>query len=320
MAYERLTRDERYQIGAFRTSGLGVRAIARQLLRDPASISRELRRSEIGNYLPAAADALAKKRASSRNGSRRKIDGELLSHVQKKLEEDWSPEQISGRLRQQGSAKAVSMQTIYKFVEEDRIRGGLLFSHLRILRKERKDRKKPGWQPFAVKPDDRESIEKRPAIVEKRERLGDYERDTVFGKLNGVLLLTLVDRTSRLVKISRIEKKSSELVHQATVERLKNEPVETITNDNGPEFIKHARTAASLSTKIYFSHPYRSWERGSNENMNGLIRQYFPKSKPIPSADCVAKAESILNSRPRKCLGYRTPLEVHRELKSSPLR
>lgn len=320
MGYRRLTREERYQISALKDSGLGVRSIARQLMRHASSISRELKRGTNGCYEPGMAHAMAVKKASSRNLNNQKLKGQLLSYVKRRITEDWSPEQIAGRLRLDGNLPKVSAQSIYRYLDKDKKEGGCLSRHLRILRKERKDRKKLHWQRVAVNTQDRISIEKRPGVVEKRARLGDYERDTIFGKARGALLLSMVDRTSRFTKLARNEYKSSDLIHVATVKCLKNEPVETITNDNGSEFSRHKQTAKALKAKVYFSHAYRSWERGSNENTNGLIRQYFPRRCAVGSAKRVAEVERILNSRPRKCLGYRTPYEVHEFLKASALR
>jgi len=165
-------------------------------------------------------------------------------------------------------------------------------------------------------------IDDRPQVVEKRRRLGDVERDTMMGTWNGPFLLTVVDRTSRYAKIAWIRRKCSTLVHQATVNLLRNEPVQTITNDNGTEFSKHRLTTKALGAQVYFSRAYRSWERGSNENLNGLLRQYFPRRMNLGNVTRaqIKHAEHQLNNRPRKCLGYRTPSEVHHELKRQALR
>lgn len=320
MSYRRLTREERYQIGALKNSGLSIRAISRQLLRQASTISRELKRCPNLPYEPDKADHAAVKKASCRNFGKLKLRGPLLEYVREKIVADWSPEQIAGRLKHDQAVTTISLQSIYKYLAKDKETGGRLTAHLRILRKERKDRKKLHWQRKAVNTDDRVSIEQRPPIVEERRRLGDFERDTVFGTFGGALLLSHVDRVSRITKLALVDWKSSDLIHEATLKCLRGEIVETITNDNGAEFARHRKTAEALGASIFFSHPYRSWERGSNENTNGLIRQYFPRRTAIKSAERVAEVEHILNSRPRKCLDYRTPYEVHESLRSSVLR
>jgi transposase, IS30 family len=311
--YSRLTQGERYQVQALNTSGLGVREISRQLGRNPSTISREIRRRP-GPYDAALSQLFAD---AWRQRSPYKIRGRTESYVRQKLLLDWSPEQISGRILLE-RLRPVSYSTIYRYVEAEKAKGGLLWKHLRILRRARKDRKSPKWHPKLHMPD-RIMITERPVVVETRQRLGDFERDTVIGKADGPLLLTIVDRTSRLMKLAWLERKTSDLVHKATVRALRNEPVKTITNDNGTEFARHQKTSKALNAQIYFSHAFRSWERGSNENLNGLVRQYFPRRTSVGKYDPkqIRRVEHLLNTRPRKCLGFRTPLEIHAQLKSS---
>lgn len=311
MGYRRLTLKDRYQIEAYLESDLGVREIAEKLGVCASSISRELRRRK-GEYSADKAQDLALKARSRRYLKCLKIKGRLERNVRRKLKKEWSPEQIAGRLKLDGG-QAVSQQTIYRYIARKKLNGDPLWKQLRILRKQRKDRTKISWKPHPEPLKERVFVKDRPKIVEKRKRLGDVERDTVFGKANGPLLLTIVDRKSRLVRLEWLPKKSSHLIHKATVRALKGQAVKTITNDNGTEFAQHHLTAKTLNTKIYFSHSYRAWERGTNENLNGLLRQYFPRKKNIGylSRRELKKIEHRLNSRPRKCLGYKTPLEIH---------
>lgn len=332
--YRRLTRDERYQIEALLKSGLGIRAIARQLKREPSSISREVKKLklllvplsstsiECGSYSAGLAEEWTQGKRRQPRFNDRKIQGQLEVAIREKLLLDWSPEQISGKFRISRSKRQVCFLTIYRYIERDKAEQGELWKHLRILRKNGKDRKIPSWRPYRVNICDRVKIKERPKIVEQRSRLGDFERDSVLGIFNGSILLTIVDRTSRLLKMAWLPEKNSQLVHRATVALLKTEIVNTITNDNGSEFARHKQTAQALDASIYFSRSYRAWERGTNENLNGLIRQYFPRKRDIgnPSPSELRRITHLINSRPRKCLGYKTPLEVHAELKAKVLR
>jgi len=218
-------------------------------------------------------------------------------------------------MRQKGRPE-VSVASIYRFIERDHANGGYLKSHLRVLRRQRKDRKKPKWRKYQGSLQDRTPISERPRVVERRERLGDIERDTVFGAKNGSLVLTMVDRRSRLTRIAWIEKKCSRLIHQATVRTLRGQIVRTITNDNGTEFARHLETAKALKAPVYFSKAYAAWERGTNENTNGLLRQYLPRRQAIGplTRKQIRALEDKLNHRPRKCLNFETPHEVHRRL------
>lgn len=322
MKYRRLTRNERYQIQALITSGSSIRAIARQLKRSPSTICREKRKGlgKCGVYFAIRGQRQSHHYVHKPRLKMRKMRGWVKKYVQQKLLLDWSPEQIAGRMKQEKMQTTVSHQLIYLFLEKDKEKNGKFWKHLRIIKKG-KHRNRPKGTKFRRIPD-RVMIEKRPKIVERRNRLGDYERDTVLGKFNGSVLLTLVDRTSRKAKIVWLRKKCSKLVHDATVLRLKNEPLKTLTNDNGGEFSKHKKTSTRLGMAIFFAHSYHAWERGTNENFNGLLRQYFPKKQDIghPTAACVKRIEDLLNNRPRKCLGYKTPNEVHKKLSRKVLR
>jgi IS30 family transposase len=311
MGYRRLALKDRYQIEAYLQSGFSLREIAKILNFSPSTLSREIRKAK--HYNAEFAQRIAKRRGLSRYATRLKIKGKLKKVICSELLKDWSPEQITGRMKLKGKV-CVSHQTIYRFIAREKLSGGNLFKHLRILRKEGKDRSKIKWRPHPEVLKGRRFIKERPQIVETRKRFGDLERDTVFGKANGTLLLTIVDRKSRLLRLKWLKKKCSKLVHKATISALRGEQIKTITNDNGTEFAQHHKTAKTLNAKIYFSHAYRSWERGTNENINGLLRQYYPRKKAIgyPTKREVRMIERRINTRPRKGLGYLTPLEVHK--------
>lgn len=313
MKYQRLTREERYQIEALLRNGFSQRKIALTLGRSPATISREIRRNKSQGYRPNPAHELALQRRENVHPPV-KVHGELAKIVRKLLGQQWSPEQIAGRFRLQGIR--VSHEAIYQFIYRDFYNGGRLYQNLRRRRKYRRSRKTArNFKNVGIRIN-RDWIEERPKIVEKRCRLGDFERDTLLGKSKYPLLLTLVDRLSRLTRIAKMEKFNAELTHKQTLKLLKNLTVCTITNDNGPEFAEHKATAKVLRANIYFNHPYSSWQRGTNENTNGLIRQYYPKGIDFTriSETQIKKVERLLNNRPRKCLGFKTPLEIHSEL------
>lgn len=311
LKYQRLTREERYQIGALRKSGLGLRAIGATLSRHPSTISREIRRNYTAyGYCPQIANARARERRSGIHPPI-KVQGQLAKRVAKLLQDEWSPEQISGRLRTQEKIK-VSHESIYSYIYRDFKARGSIYLNLRRKRKMRRSRATGRAFKRCGKRLSYPAIKKRPAIVERRERLGDYERDTVLGKFKGPVLLTVVDRSSRLTKIRKVNKMNAHLTHLKTVAILRKMPKHTITNDNGPEFADYAKTAKSLKAEVFFNDPYASWQRGTNENTNGLIRQYFPKGTDFTKVTDreIRRVEHLLNNRPRKCLGYKTPLEV----------
>lgn len=310
MGYRRLSAKDRSQIEVLKRRHFGVREIARELGFSASAISREIKSAK-GAYDAEVAQASAESRIQGRRKSKFRIQGKLKVRIDRLLTKDWSPEQIIHQLERRSGIQ-ISIHTIYRYIDRDRKAGGKLTQHLRILRRQRKDRKQPKWRPFIEGINSKVPISKRPKIVEKRQRLGDIERDTVFGTHNGPLLLTLVDRRSRYLWIAWLPKKCSDLVHEATVKSLRGYPVRTITNDNGTEFAKHAKTAKALKAKVYFSRAYASWERGTNENTNGLLRQYFPRKKDIGylSPAQVRAVQRKLNSRPRKCLGFKTPSEI----------
>jgi IS30 family transposase len=312
MRYRQLTQEERYQIAAQGGCGKSNPEIAIFLKRHRSTIWREkTRNSGRRGYRPKQAHMKAELRRNDRVYFE-KVTAEFEVVIREKLGLQWSPEQISGRVKLEGF-ESVSPETIYRFVKRDKTEGGSLWRNLRWSRRRRKKRFGSINRQGELK--DRVFIEERPGIVDERVRLGDWERDTVLGKAHKGVLLTIVDRVSKKVLIGRLARKTSEETHQKTVALLSgiSRRVLTLTNDNGKEFAAHKETARDLKTKIYFTHPYSSQERGTNENTNGLIRQYFPKTMDLRSVRIqrIKKVISLLDLRPRKSLGYRTPLEVH---------
>jgi IS30 family transposase len=239
-----------------------------------------------------------------------RIPPTVWTQVERLLREDWSPEQISNRLRLEQGLR-ISHEWIYQHIFTDKDRGGELYQHLRLLRK----RKKRGRRlDKRGKMTNIQSIELRPALVERRERVGDWEVDTLQGKQKGKALITLTERKSRLTLLALVKRRSAPLVRDQICSRLwpYKDRLHTITSDRGAEFWGHAEIARTLGIAFYFAHPYSAWERGTNENTNGLLRQYFPK---YTSLKCVSEAQvdavmNKLNQRPRKILGFRTPFEV----------
>lgn len=310
-SYRRLTPKQRYQIEVLKSKDSGVREIARDLGVNASTISRELKRLS-GTYNAEKAIQDSKINISKRAESNQLIVGVVKDYVDKLILNDWSPEQAEETIKRETKI-AVSLKTIYRYIERDKLEGGVLKSHLRILRKQRNDRKKPKYRSDQALVRNRVPIKKRPKVVEKRKRIGDYERDTVLGKKGGPVLLTIVDRKTRYVHLAILPRNGAHFAHKATVRLLKHQVVKTVTNDNGTEFAYHEKTSRRLGAKVYFSRAYRAWERGTNENTNGLVRQYFPKQKPIPKLSNyeLMRIQNKLNKRPRKCLGFKTPHELY---------
>jgi transposase, IS30 family len=307
--YAQLTREQRYQIQALLEGEHTQTEIAEILGVHKSTISRELKRNRgQRGYRPNQADNLARQRRKAVHRSR--IPTHHWERVELLLREDWSPEQISGWLaREEGIA--ISHEWIYWYVYQDKRDGGDLYKHLRC---QKPRRKRYGSNDRRGQIKDRVSIEERPEVVDKRSRTGDWEADTVIGRPGGAVLVTLAERKTRCSILALAQDKSAKAVKEALIDALQPHAahVHTITYDNGKEFSHHTEIASALDAKGYFAHPYHSWERGLNENMNGLIRQYLPKGK---SFDDLTQADvrcimDKLNNRPRKCLGYKTPNQV----------
>jgi IS30 family transposase len=307
--YTQLTREQRYQIYALKKAGHSQASMAELLDVHKSTICRELQRNQgQRGYRPKQADQLARQR--HRDKPRNRIKAQTWDLIESRLRLDWSPEQISGWL-QRVDHPQVSHEWIYQHILADKKAGGDLYRHLRCQKQRRKRygvRERRGQLP------DRTSIETRPAIVAKRSRLGDWELDTIIGSGHKQAIVSLTERRARMTLIAKVERKTADLVSAATIQLLKPyaDKVLTLTSDNGKEFAEHKTIAKSLEADFYFAHPYASWERGTNENMNGLLRQYFPKKRDLRSVTDqeIQSAMNRLNNRPRKCLGYRTPNEV----------
>ena len=311
MRYRHLIQEERYQISALHEAGFSQQAIAAKLSRSRSTVSRELSRNRLaGSYQPQVAVVLAKVRRRPSANNARRVSAEAWSFAQQKLAETWSPQQIAGHQRAEQLPR-ISHETIYQRIYEDKRSGGPLHLALRIHKQRRKRRgvrERRGTIPNQV------SIDQRPAIVDSRERYGDWEADLVIGARHSQALVTINERKSRYALIKRVTSKQAPIVRRAIFTKLKPfaRLVHTLTTDNGKEFAQHERIAADLKLNYYFAHPHAAWERGANENLNGLIRQFFPKHRRLEEVtdDEIALAQHRLNHRPRKCLGYKTPHQV----------
>jgi len=308
MSYNQLTQEQRYQIYALKKTGHSGAEIAEVIGVHKSSVSRELRRNRGGRgYRPQQAQQMA---VARRSKAKPRICAKTWAVVEKLLRQEWSPEQVSGRLKMEQKI-GISHEWIYQHVLVDKRAGGDLYKHLRC---QKKRRKRYGTYNRRGKLLNCRSIEERPAIVAHRKRLGDWEVDTVFGKDHKQALLTLTERKSRFTLLGKVSQRTAQAV-QAQICRLLlpvQDKVHTLTSDHGKEFAYHEQIAQLLPLKYYFAHPYAAWERGSNENANGLLRQYFPKKCDLQrvSHKDMNHAMSRLNFRPRKSLRFKTPFEV----------
>ena len=286
--------------------------IALAISKDKSVVSRELRRNCDKRNEEYKAD-LAQRKYEKRQKDKKKhiyFTEEVKQHVNERLRKDLSPEQIAGRAKLEGR-ECVSTERIYQYVWKDKKEGGDLYTHLR--RKGRRYRKRGNAKDSRGIIKDRVDISQRPEIVDRKERLGDLEIDTMIGQNHKGALLTINDRVSNKVIIEKLNGKDAKELARKVIERLSpyQKKVHTITSDNGKEFAEHKMISSELNLDFYFARPYHSWERGANENINGLIRQYFPKKTSFEniSDDDVKRVEEILNNRPRKKLNFLTPNE-----------
>ena len=288
--------------------GLNCTQIANNLGRSKSTISREIRRNKGGRgYRPKQADRLAQERSiGSRNA--RRIEPHVLKAAFERISEQLSPEQVAAEL-------PISHEALYQHIYVNKADGGLLWKNLRSQKKKRKryaggtDRRGqiPGRRP----------IHERPADVETRRTVGHWEGDTVIGAGHKQAIVTLVERRSGYARLMKVSHKTSKQVADAVIKKLRsiNARVKTITFDNGKEFAEHARIDEALGSKTYFADPFSSWQRGSNENFNGLLRQYIPKKRPLSTVtdEELKMIEERLNNRPRKRLRFKTPNQVFHE-------
>ena len=315
MRYKQLIEGQRYQIEAYLREGFSYREIGKRLNVCHSTISREVRRNSIrdNHYLPEVAHAKTVKRRCQ--AAKYSVSALTITFVEFGLSQKWSPEQIAGVGKIIGHS--VSHEWIYGFVQRDKLSGGKLHKQLRHSR--RKYRK--GSRAKRVIIPNRVGIERRPAIVDKKKRFGDWEADTVLGKNGTGAIVSLVERKSKLYLIRKVPAKSAADVSRAMIGMLwrYRGHVRTITADNGAEFCAHELVAEKLKTDIYFANPYSSWERGLNENFNGLLRQYIRKGTDLRTVTDkqIAAVERALNARPRKCLGFKQPSVVFNELRKA---
>ena len=311
--YRQLTSGERYALSALKRQGLSRAEIARALGRHRCTIGRELRRNarNDGWYRPSTAHDLARWRRS-RSRRNRRFGAPEWSLVVWCLKKDWSPEQIAGRLKLDGQLQ-ISHETIYRYIWEDRRRGGTLYKTLRGARKKR--RKRYGRYDSRGRLAGKRPISDRPPGAENRTRVGHLEGDTVMGAADKHCVLTLVDRKTGYVMIGKLQARTVQATNRRARDLIDRSPrrVRTVTVDNGTEFHGYKEIEADTDTKFYFATPHHSWERGTSENTNGLIRQYLPKRRSmshITQRDC-NRIATKLNNRPRQRLGFRTPHECH---------
>jgi IS30 family transposase len=316
MTYKHLSQAERYQIHALMKAGHDQSQIAKVLDRNKSTISRELSRNTGSRgYRPKQACEISADRAqNSRNAST--VAPWVKEQANALLRVQWSPEQIASQL-------PISHETVYQHVYADKAQGGMLWKNLRCQKQKRKryagGRERRGQIP------NRRPLSDRPLHIEARKQVGHWECDTVIGANHKGAVVTMVERKSGYAVIAKVANKTSALVSSAIVDKLKPMAVrvKTLTFDNGKEFAGHAYIDEQLQSTAYFARPFASWERGSNENLNGLLRQYVPKKRAMStvSDEEIRMIQNRLNNRPRKRLGFKTPAEVfHQSLKRVALR
>jgi transposase, IS30 family len=316
MTYHHLSLEERRIMIDLRKQGRSNAEIGRILKRDRSTIGREFRRNEHLNagrwyytYQKAHQKAVARRGRSRRNWQFSSWDWGL---VEDRLDLEWSPEQISATLEQE-ELLSISHETIYRYIWEDKATGGDLYHHLRHAGKLK--RKRYGKNDSRGRLAGKRMITERPASIESRNCLGHWEIDTVVGTGTKDCLVTLVERKTGYVEIGKLRARTTEELNRRTIELIERQPmkVRTVTSDNGTEFHAYKHIERATGSLFYFANPHHSWERGTNENTNGLIRQYFPKGtsmREVTQEDCDAIAR-LLNERPRKRLGYKTPKECY---------
>jgi IS30 family transposase len=324
MPYHHLTPSERKVIYSMRCmpEKYSQADIARALGRSRSTISRELKRNSDGRrwYNPEVGNVLYRMRRTRLYRCTKREQEAVMGHVEEALKKKWSPEQIAGRLRlafPEDRSRWISHETIYRHVREDKANGGKLFQHLRRGRKHWGKRGKGCHPNTYIK--GRTSIEQRPEEANQRRRVGDWEGDTMYGGNRKGCLATFVERKYGFLVAQRMQDATAASLNEAAIRGLAHLPREllkTLTVDNGKEFAHFKALEVQLGLQVFFTHPYSAWERATNENTNGLLRQYFPRKKDLSrlTDEELQKAVQSLNDRPRKRLGYRTPREVLEDL------
>ncbi|VEF03245.1 IS30 family transposase [Neisseria canis] len=308
MSYTQLTQDERYHI-QYLSRHHSISEIAKRLNRYKSTISREIKRHCPQGQQYSAEKAQQQSRLTKqRKRKPYKLHSQLIQHIATLIRRKLSPEQVCAYLHKHHQI-TLHHSTIYRYLRQDKSNGGTLRQHLRIAGKSYRKRYGSTWSRGKVP--DRVGIENRPAIVDQKSRIGDWEADTVVGKDQKSALLTLVERVTRYTIICKLKNFKAQDTANAVIRALRahKDRVHTITMDNGKEFYRHTRIAKVLAAETYFCRPYRSWEKALNENTNGLIRQYFPKQTDFRNISHreIRRVQDELNHRPRKTLGYETP-------------
>lgn len=329
MPYSHLTPQERYVISHLKVAKFSLREIARRLRRHHTTISREIKRNGPsypgGVYWYHFIDQMVEKRRHRARSHRRQSHGPLVQYVEEKLRADWPPEAIVYRVRADhpnDSRMRVSHETIYRWVFLDAEQGGTLFRHLLRRHKRRRPQKRYGAGRRFIP--GRVGIEKRPEVVAERSRFGDWEGDLVLGRRGVGAIATHVERKSRYLMATLLPDRKADTFNAAAIPAYLGLPkhlCRTLTLDNGKEFSRFKDLETQTGLSVYFAAPYAAWQRGTNENTNGLLRFYYPKGTNFKriSEKALQRAVDRLNSRPRKCLSYRTPQEVYDEARSGAL-
>jgi|SRR3989338_1006090 len=313
MSYHQLSLKQRFQLETLLKTMPVQKDIAHFLGVDPGTISRELSRNSDGEYDARKAEAKNRQRRKSAKKKTKKLltDGFVQAYVEEKLKLCWSPEQIAGRLKKDFEI-TICHETIYQFIYAE------MPSWKKYLRQKKgKYRRRHGAREREKAREEakKQRIEMRPSIVEERTRFGDWEGDTIVGGERNTGIITHVERSSGYLLGDLFKRKNSVLISEKIVrkfEKINADKKHTITYDNGTEFSEHELIGRGTAMDIYFANPYHSWERGSNENTNGLLRQFFPKKSLFATLTqkSVDNAVTLINHRPRKRLGYLTPYEV----------
>lgn len=321
MSYKQLTSEERYVIYHLRLADFSYREIGRRLNRHHSTIIREVQRNGLIDmpYWNEAAQEKANERHHKARHYRKRSNDKLFTYVIGHIQQDWSPEAISGRLKLEypnDYTMRMSAEGIYYWIYEDAAQKGCLFHHLRRRHKKRKKQRKYGTGRGLIA--DRVSIDKRPDIVNARSRFGDWEGDIVEGAKGAGGIATLVERKSRYLLAAKLSDKQAKTMTTQTIKAFRITPKhlrKTLTVDNGKEFADFKQIESQTSLSIFFADPYSAWQRGTNENTNGLLRQYFPKGTKLSAITekYLALVVKNLNNRPRKCLSYRTSRELYLE-------
>jgi IS30 family transposase len=306
-----ITKTQRYEISTYLKCKKSKTFIAKELGVNRSTISREIERNstKTGRYNPKFADQLSNER-KERFKRKRLFTNEIQCFVKEKItKEQWSPKQIRGYCKQAG-IPIVSHERIYQYVREDKAKGGDLYLN---MRHKLKNRKRPVGKFIPIK--NRVSIDERPEIINKKERFGDWEIDTIIGNNQKGAIVTITERTTNFFMMQKLEKgKDSKALAEVVTQMLLpyKSHVHSITADNGTEFAAHEKIAKALDTKVYFTNPYCSWEKGLIEYTNKLIRQYIPKKSNFDNYSRlkIKKIQMKINSRPREKLNFKTPVEI----------